>query len=67
VQSGIRKRDDMTSEGEEEKKLLIGLFEALPRLRQYRLTEAQRVFVEKLDAMKSEVEEQMSQIQLAKN
>ena len=57
----------MTSEGEEEKKLLIELFEALPRLRQYRLTEAQRVFVEKLDAMNSEVEEQMSQIQLAKN
>ena len=57
----------MTWEGEEEKKLLTELFEALPRLRQYHLTEAQRVFVEKLDAMKSKVEERMSQIQLAKN
>ena len=67
VRSGRRKRDDMTLEGEEEEKILAKLFEALPRLKQYHLTEAQRVFVEKLEEMKRKVEEQTSQIQLAKN
>lgn len=51
----------MAWEGEEEK-FLMQLFEALPRLRQYRLTDAQRVFVEKLEEMKRKVEDQMSRI-----
>ncbi len=58
----------MVWEGEEGEELLGGLIEALPRLRQYRLSEAQRVFIEKLEEMKRRVAEgQVRQLNLAKN
>ena len=52
---------------EDDVELLQKVIETLPRLKQYKLSEPQRVFVEKLEEMKQKVEEQMSQIQLAKN
>ena len=52
----------MPWEDEEEEKLLRELIEALPRLKQYHLTEAERVFVEKLEEMQRKVEEEMSQM-----
>jgi predicted KAP-like P-loop ATPase len=53
---------------ENEEELLARLIEALPRLKQYHLSEPQKVFVEMLEKMKRRVEEEeMSQIQLAKN
>jgi hypothetical protein len=35
----------------EDKDLIHDLVDALPRLKQYRLTESQRIFLEKLEAM----------------